>query len=159
MDNRHITCAQCGTAFDESADTPLQNRAPCPNCGSVNRTIHVTGVAAVAMTATATLTVGRPQTAEASGFVHDATVKTATTESKEASVTSLGLPTRAYDIRISSLETGSESCLVEVFDEGGTLLVSGGGTNEVDALLEVILYMLPQHHPEYPQSLPTLDDE
>ena len=112
------------------------------------------------MTATASLTVGRPQTAEASGSAHDTTVETTTAGPKEASVTALGLPTRSYDIRISSLEiSGSGSCLVEVFDENETLLVSGGGTNEVDALLEVILYMLPQHHPEYPQSSPTLDDE
>jgi hypothetical protein len=90
----------------------------------------------------------------------DATVETTTTEAKEASVTALGLPTRSYDIRISTLDTsGSGSCFVEVFDEDETLIVSGGGTNEVDALLEVILYMLPRHHLEYPQSTPTLDDE
>jgi hypothetical protein len=94
------------------------------------------------VTATATVTVDRPQSAEASGSAHDPTVETTATEHDEASITSLGLPTRSYDIRISNLgSSGDESCLVEVFDEIGTRLVSGGGTNEVDALLEVILYM------------------
>jgi hypothetical protein len=34
---KEIACGQCGTALDEPSDTPIEDRSPCPACGSTLR--------------------------------------------------------------------------------------------------------------------------
>lgn len=36
-----IACTECGAPLDESPSLPTDQREPCPNCGSMARTIHV----------------------------------------------------------------------------------------------------------------------
>jgi hypothetical protein len=44
-----VKCADCGATLREPASTPVENRKPCPNCGSVNRNFHVTVSSSVAV--------------------------------------------------------------------------------------------------------------
>lgn len=37
-----VTCSDCGQHLDEDPGTPTEARIPCPGCGSMTRTIHVT---------------------------------------------------------------------------------------------------------------------
>ncbi len=32
-----MTCGQCGEVLDEPSDTPVEDRTPCPSCGSKGR--------------------------------------------------------------------------------------------------------------------------
>lgn len=41
-DGQSIFCAKCGRALDENPVMPVEERKPCPSCGSVARNIHVT---------------------------------------------------------------------------------------------------------------------
>lgn len=44
-------CAKCGARLDESVDLPVEERKPCPTCGSTGRVIH----GAAKLTGTATI--------------------------------------------------------------------------------------------------------
>jgi hypothetical protein len=35
------TCGSCGYVLDESPSTPVDERQPCTECGSLGRTVHV----------------------------------------------------------------------------------------------------------------------
>jgi hypothetical protein len=39
-----VQCSQCGRALQELPSTPIDEREPCPTCGSVIRTVCVTAV-------------------------------------------------------------------------------------------------------------------
>src|SRR3990170_3638504 len=36
-----VNCTECGNPLDESPSLPEDQRRPCPNCGSMARTFHV----------------------------------------------------------------------------------------------------------------------
>ncbi len=36
-----VKCQQCGKVLDEPSDTPVQERTPCPDCGSTDRQFEV----------------------------------------------------------------------------------------------------------------------
>ncbi len=68
----------------------------------------------------------------------------------EAAKTFLELPlavTATYELRIAE----EESILYIEASEGGKVLGLGAGDNREDALLDMILYLLPRDHPEYPE--------
>jgi len=37
-----VRCGECETLLDEASTTPVADRKPCPNCGSLSREISVT---------------------------------------------------------------------------------------------------------------------
>ena len=39
-----VSCTQCGAMLNESSDLPVEQRSPCPTCGSMERTFHVFAV-------------------------------------------------------------------------------------------------------------------
>ncbi|HJW85459.1 MAG TPA: hypothetical protein VJ440_02365 [Candidatus Brocadiaceae bacterium] len=41
-DGQSVFCAKCGLAIDEDPGLPVEERKPCPSCGSTARNIHVT---------------------------------------------------------------------------------------------------------------------
>jgi hypothetical protein len=88
-----VTCSNCGTVINEPTDQPIDQRKPCPKCGSTARNISVTASERLQMidTVYAQKTaasdrriddiIGRstkvyPTTATGTGTAHDATVTT-----------------------------------------------------------------------------------
>lgn len=68
---------------------------------------------------------------------------------------------KSYRIKVDSLD-GSDGggCFVQVYRENESTPVGAGvGTDLIDGLLDVIGYLLPPSHPEYPQQTPRLDDQ
>jgi hypothetical protein len=41
LDAHVVNCGSCGLLLDEDTSTPSKIRSPCPACGSVTRSIHV----------------------------------------------------------------------------------------------------------------------
>jgi hypothetical protein len=50
-------CGQCGELLTESANTSVENRQPCPKCGSTSRHVSLEFRGLVSVSGTATLTV------------------------------------------------------------------------------------------------------
>lgn len=42
VDPQIVNCGDCGLQLDEDTNTPTETRLPCPACGSLTRSIHVT---------------------------------------------------------------------------------------------------------------------
>jgi len=42
LDNKLVECGACGTALEEDPSLAVENRIPCPHCGSKTRLFHVT---------------------------------------------------------------------------------------------------------------------
>lgn len=55
-----VSCTQCGAKLDEPSDMPPEQRLPCPACGSMGRSFHVTASGAVGVSATAIASVDYP---------------------------------------------------------------------------------------------------
>jgi hypothetical protein len=49
-------CGQCGELLTESANTSIENRQPCPKCGSTRRRVSIEARGSVSVSGTATLT-------------------------------------------------------------------------------------------------------
>ncbi len=41
MSDQLVACGSCGVPIDESADVPIEDRMPCPQCGSTAREFSV----------------------------------------------------------------------------------------------------------------------
>jgi hypothetical protein len=129
MANTQITCGECGTELHGDNETSLEERTLCPTCGSLSRSVFVTITS-----------------------VSRATDSMPTTPADPSE--------RNYHLRITPLDDGVDSsCLVEVFPHNRSKHVTGIGKTQVDALLNIIGYLLPEDHPDYPESSETPDDE
>jgi hypothetical protein len=60
---RKVQCGECGALVDEPADTPADERKPCPKCGSTRRAFSLTLEAAITATSSITRSVSRVPTA------------------------------------------------------------------------------------------------
>ena len=65
-----------------------------------------------------------------------------------------------FILRMEPLAEGQDPpCLIQIEDDNGEVLVSGAGESTVDALLEVVLHLLPRDHPERPNPAPKAPDD
>jgi hypothetical protein len=151
--SRPVTCSDCGVSLNDPASTATDPSKPCPSCGSLARTVQVTGSASIGVTVTASVDVrAHAEVAEATARAFDATVTTARSpEVWRHQLTSMGLA--AKDVSLVKWAPLTEGTwLVEVVNTNGDIkTVMCDDDGRPDALLELILYMLPPDHPDYPQ--------
>jgi ribosomal protein S27E len=121
MSSERVTCAQCGTVIDDSPGTAIEDRRPCPNCGSTTRVVSMTGtiVAKAVVTAEMEVIPAPPPAAPPTEQMEEAGFK----------VTWYSYPDGKY--------------LVQVHDDAGNLIDGGGGDDPEDMILEVAERLLP----------------
>jgi hypothetical protein len=137
-DDRSVSCSNCGISLDDDPSGSIESRQPCPNCGSLARTINVVVGGAVDLRGRGSLEVG--------GRSAWSSPVTATT--LPAPVTSIGLEaTHTAQIKLVPMHDGT--WLVEVTATNG-YIKTGMGDSPADALLDLIAYMLPPDDPEFP---------
>lgn len=120
---REVRCARCDARLDEARNTPPEQRAPCPSCGSLGRVypVYLEGTIIARATVSAELVkVEAPPTAEP----------------KTRELQEFGYTVTWYRYPDGLL-------FVQVHDEHGELLGGGGGDDAEDAILEVAEKLLP----------------
>lgn len=146
-----VRCGSCGNELGEAESTPVEERAPCPNCESTTRRYETTLEAEI--TAYRPI-VAQPPTIQARGTVQSPNVQvSAAFEDGEAlpidpipgvSTDTLDRPVQAVRDRhpdhvrtfcITNLADGT--FVAEVLDEKGEVLSQGLGDDEEDTILEL----------------------
>lgn len=157
-----VTCSNCGAPSSDETSSSPEKREPCPDCGSLVRTAHVSvqGSAAI-LSAIATLTVGGSVTAEAQTAEVVVTANDAWVDATSAVETLLAPPVdpalaqRTWLIKTEPLTRDHNgACRVSLMNPDGDVIADGIGADLVSGLLNIIGNMLPPDHPEYlpPQS-------
>jgi hypothetical protein len=138
MDDQTITCLDC----DTPADKPLEHLYKYGFMCSICRTQHQIVEHA-----------GRPLAVRVAVNVMQGL------HAGLAGRTSPGKPLKlslTYRVDIHAFQNERVgTSMVNVFDKDGTPVVSGVAMNPVDALTEVIPWLLPEGHPQHPKSLTT----
>ena len=136
----------------EDATLPVEDRPPCPECGSLARSIGVTIGAPVAMASSSSL-MGNGATRLADAQLTGVGTVAAEVEVTRApkKLTILGLPvTHVIEVRYADLQPEVDApCLVEIRNENGEVLAFGGGITPADALSVMFEQMLPPTSSEY----------
>ena len=52
-----VSCGMCGADLGETGDEPIEQRKPCPHCGSTTRQIHIQAASTIVLSAKASLTI------------------------------------------------------------------------------------------------------
>jgi hypothetical protein len=150
MSTRRVTCSACGAALPRDFTQTARVREPCPSCGSLKRTVHLSAQGFLGLSGSATVVAHADAVAQAQVAAQDAHVTT--TESvapTEPELTSTGLEVKhSGQVKWAPLDNGT--WLAEVVSTGGEIK-TGIGDDLSDALLELILYLLPSDHPQYPK--------
>ncbi len=155
--------AQCGNPAcptrpvieGEDDRTPYDQRQPCPVCNSrarlFARTVTDSVGAAVAMVATATLSVGGPNAGAMALSGTGTLAATGEVSTPASKLTLLGLPvTHALVVLYADLSDDPDAaCVIEVQTASGEPLVSGVGETAADALASLFEHMLPPSSSEY----------
>lgn len=121
-----VSCGECGQSLDEPSDTPVDQRQPCPNCGSKARSVAILLTANVSMVggASATLTV-----------VHAVDALVAQPAVREV------IKTRELTVRVHEPHRDAPGYVVELLDENGQLLGAATADDATDACLAVAMEM------------------
>jgi hypothetical protein len=125
---RVVECGGCGLTLDVPLDEPPEKRAPCPKCGSTQRSVF----ASLSTTITASASV----TAEVTVIRAPEAVSERTGEL----AVETGRQLTWYRYRDGMF-------LVLVHDDAGNLIAAGGGNDPEEALLEVAERLLPRAEP------------
>ena len=144
---RSVMCTACGQALGDLAGQSLEERTPCPRCGSEARTISV--AVSGTLTGEGTLTAGGPPSAASSKLSTRADADGARDSDTGVGSTQLGLEV-LRSCKVNFAHVHGDVVAVEVINDQGKVLASGLGDNNVDALLDIIAYLLPVDHPEFP---------
>jgi hypothetical protein len=147
MAERSITCFDCDTPADGPADILYRDGFTCRNCGAKFKVLNVQGIP---IRIRITVTVIR----------HQGHRKTSRQPKQKPQRSTSQSPPRTYRVQVSDLEDNpTGACAVEVSRADGTPITTGAGPNQLEALHGIVPYMLPKDHPQYPEALPTPDDE
>jgi DNA-directed RNA polymerase subunit RPC12/RpoP len=130
-----VKCGECSTVLAEPSDTPLENRVPCPKCGSKVRSFAVGLEASIVATSDITGRVTR------SAAINATTEITAT----PAEVTET-LEDAGFDVQWLRLSEGGP-WMVRVFDRAGKFIDGSIADNPEDAILAVSEKLVPPSEP------------
>ena len=120
----HVTCAN-GHGLDEPSDLPADAREPCPVCGSMARTFHVSITAVVEVSGSVAVT-------------HVPASEVPADETPEAEAVR-----GRYRATLDWQTLPDGTWLVQVFNSAGVLVDGGIGDNAEDALLELYERLIP----------------
>jgi predicted RNA-binding Zn-ribbon protein involved in translation (DUF1610 family) len=132
MSAEHVRCSECGTTIEESPGTRVEERQPCPNCGSTIRTIRVVGGVVARVVAGG---IGKVIPAPSA-----AACETQRLQEIGRLVTWYVYPDGQH--------------LILVHDDEGNLLDAGGGDDPVDSILKVAQRLLPRRRLKARRSAP-----
>jgi hypothetical protein len=150
------TCANCGRETADGVETTINRRVACASCGSKERTaiFPTTVSASAALRAVSTLTIASGASARIT-VVAPADDVVALSDSVEVTIeqsttTSLGAVVD-HRVDIRSGPWGDTGLMHVELVRDGRPVASGLGDSFEDALMALIMYLLPPSDPDYPK--------